>query len=196
MERLEFLIVFYITITLASLHAMFNWQLSSSSLPQMEVGKNPCTYPYCFSLALRWSIKYVGNLCTRNIEFVFRPLLKGWRCQGKKWGSHIVFRDLYEWPIGHLIILFLFLSSFWQPITYTLILLHMYTWIGLHDCSVLSTHNFSFFTCRNVEDYWWSLRFEIRWNMNGGSETNLGNSRKPQKVWVWRKIGQMLVFLL
>ena len=69
MERLEFLIVFYITITLASLHAMFNWQLSSSSLPQMEVGKNPCTYPYCFSLALRWSIKYVGNLCTRNIEF-------------------------------------------------------------------------------------------------------------------------------
>ena len=93
MERLEFLIVSYITITLTSLHDMFNWQLSSSSLPQMEVGKNPCTYPYCFSLALRWSIKYVGNLCTRNIEFVFRPLLKGWRCQGKKWGSHIVFRD-------------------------------------------------------------------------------------------------------
>ena len=64
MERLEFLIVSYITITLTSLHAMFNWQLSSSSLPQMEVGKNPCTYPYCFSLALRWSIKYVGNLFT------------------------------------------------------------------------------------------------------------------------------------
>ena len=37
---------------------------------------------------------------------------------------------------------------------------------------------------------------KFRWNMNGGSETNLGNSRKPQKVWVWRKIGQMLVFLL
>ena len=99
---------------------------------------------------------------------------------------------IYEWPMVIWSFCFCFSHHFGNRLH---IPLSSYICtLGL-DCMIAVCRAHMIFHFLHVEmskiigEVCWVSKF--RWNMNGASETNLGNSRKPQKVWVWRKIGQM-----